>query len=50
MADVDEDAIRLSALASAEDNDLDDETQDFRFLSSLSLYISLVPPHYRRTP
>ena len=35
MADVDEDAIPRSNLA-AEDVDLSDETQDFRFLASLS--------------
>lgn len=40
MADVDEDAIRLpSAHAGQVEVDLSDETQDFRFLNSLSLLV-----------
>jgi tRNA-splicing endonuclease subunit Sen54 len=49
MADADEDVIHLSTSSSSQqstgiiDNDLSDETQDFRFLSTFSLYID--PPH-----
>lgn len=41
MADADEDIIPTSH-ASAEDGDLTDETQDFRFLASIS-YVALFP-------
>ena len=43
MADADEAVIHSSG-AAGEQGDLDDETQDFRFLSSLTQYISSASP------
>jgi tRNA-splicing endonuclease subunit Sen54 len=47
MADADEDAMHLSPShdpGAQVEHDLSDETQDFRFLSTLSLYADSVPP------
>lgn len=45
MADADEDAIRgPSTEAANADTDLSDETQDFRLLNHLSLYVRKLVP------
>lgn len=44
MADADEDAIHLPAShdSAQVENDLSDETQDFRFLNHLALYVHVL--------
>lgn len=45
MADLDEDAIHLSASHDSTgqiEHDLSDETQDFRFLNNLALYVQRI--------